>query len=134
FDSIWLARRNANGTWTLNTGASGLECGTRPLVQIDETLNKLYLFYTHWETCVSVGNHKIDERVANLDDMIFSLPTPVIGANNVEMNNVSGSKKPLPTGSLAVLCEGGTTSLKAYWRGWGPVSTIGGSDPGGQLA
>jgi len=26
-------------------------------------------------------------------------------------------------------CGGGTT--KAYWRGWGPVSGLGGSDPGG---
>jgi len=130
FDGVWVGRREANGAWAVTTGASGLDCGTRPILQIDEAQNKLYVFYTRWETCVSTGNHAIEERVARLDaNLLFSLPTVVIAATGVAMNDASGSKAPLPTGSMAILCAGGTT--KAYWRGWGPVSGLGGSDPGG---
>ena len=128
FDAVYVCRRDANGTWTVTTGASGLDCGTRPILQIDAASNKLYIFYTRWETCQSVGTHAIEERVAYLDNLLFSLPTVVIAKSGVPMNEVQGTKQILPSGSLAILCEG---NLKAYWTGWGPISGIGGSDPGG---
>ena len=130
FDAVWVGRRDTDGTWTVTTGASGLDCGTRPILQLDEASNKMYVFYTRWVGCAVTGNHKIEERVAYLDNMLFSLPVVVIGANNVVMNEPQGTKQILPPGSLAIICEG---SGKAYWRGWGPVSGIGGSDPGGSF-
>jgi hypothetical protein len=129
FDGVWVGRRNLDGTWTVTTGASGLDCGTRPILQIDEAGNKLYVFYTRWESCVSTGNHAIEERVAYLDNLLFSLPTVVIDASNVSMNEVQGTKQLLLPGALAILCEG--TDGKAYWTGWGALSGIGGVDPGG---
>src|SRR5206468_2167930 len=84
-----------------------------------------------WETCISTGNHVLEERVGNPDNLNFSLAKTVIGASGIAMSDVSGTKQTLPGGSLAIICEG---NGKAYWRGWGPVSEIGGSDPGGQLA
>jgi len=128
FDGVWVGRRDVDGTWSVTTGASGLDCGTRPILQIDEASNKLYVFYTRWETCASTGNHAIEERVAFLDNLLFSLPSVIIAANNVSMNDVTGTKQVLPPGSLAVVCDG---VGKAYWRGWGSVSGVGGSDPGG---
>lgn len=130
FDGVWVGRRDVDGTWSVTTGASGLDCGTRPILQIDEASNKLYVFYTRWETCVSTGTHAIEERVAFLDNLLFSLPTIVIAANNISMNDVTGTKQVLPPGSLAVVCDG---VGKAYWRGWGSVSGIGGTDPGGSF-
>jgi hypothetical protein len=131
FDAVWVGRRDPTGTWQVTTGASGLDCGTRPMMQIDESQNKLYVFYTRWETCVSTGIHSIEERVAYLDNLLFSLPTQIISASNVSMNEVSGTKQVLPPGSLALVCSG--SNLRAYWNGWGSVSGIGGSDPGGNF-
>ena len=131
FDGVWIARRDPGAGWTVTTGASGLDCGTRPILQIDESQNKLYVFYTRWEACVSGGTHAIEERVAYLDNLLFSLPAVVIAQSSVSMNEVQGTKQVLPPGSLAVVCEG--SNGKAYWTGWGPVSGIGGSDPGGQF-
>ncbi len=128
FDGVYVARRNVDATWTVTTTASGLDCGTRPLLQIDESVNKLYVFYTRWGTCVSTGNHAIEEREADLDNLLFTLPTVFISANNLSMNNISGTKDLLPAGSLAVLCDAPLNS-KAYWHGWGPVSNIGGTPP-----
>ena len=128
FDGVWIARRDPSTGWQVTTGASGLDCGTRPILQIDESQNKLYVFYTRWETCVSSGTHAIEERVAYLDNLLFSLPAVVIARSGITMNEVQGTKQLLPPGSLAVVCEG---NGKAYWTGWGPVSGIGGSDPGG---
>jgi hypothetical protein len=39
FDAVYVCRRDVNGTWTTTTGASGLDCGTRPILQIDEASN-----------------------------------------------------------------------------------------------
>jgi len=128
FDAVWVGRRDPDGTWTVTTGASGLDCGTRPILQIDEASNKMYVFYTRWVGCSNLGNHSVEERVADLDAMLFSLPVVVIGQSGVAMNEPQGTKQLLPAGSLAIVCEG---NGKAYWRGWGPVSGIGGSDPGG---
>lgn len=128
FDAVYVCRRNLDNSWTVTTGASGLDCGTRPIVQIDEASNKLYVFYTRWAQCVSTGTHNIEERVAYLDNLLFSLPAVVIAKPNIVMNEVQGTKQLLPEGSIAILCEG---NGKAYWNGWGPVSGIGGTDPGG---
>jgi hypothetical protein len=107
------ASRSAAGTWSVTTGASGLDCGTRPILQIDAANNKLYVFYTRWEACVSDGAHAIEERVAYLDNLLFSLPTVVIAKNNVVMNEVQGTKQILPAGALAILCEGNGTAYLA---------------------
>jgi hypothetical protein len=128
FDAVYVARRDLDGTWSLTTGASGLDCGTRPILQIDEASNKLYVFYTRWSECVSTGVHSIEERVSYLDNLLFSLPTVIIASPYVIMNEVQGSKQILPPGSMAIVCQG---SGKAYWNGWGPTSGIGGTDPGG---
>lgn len=129
FDAVYVARRDIDGTWNVTTGASGLDCGTRPILQIDEASNKLHVFYTRWAQCVSTGNHSIEERVAFLDNLLFSLPTVVITRTGVQMNEVQGTKQLLPDSSVAVLCQG--SDGKAYWTGWGPTSGIGGIDPGG---
>ena len=131
FDAVWVGKRDLDGTWTVTTGASGLDCGTRPILQIDESQNKLYVFYTRWEACVSTGTHAIEERVSYLDNLLFSLPAVVIAGSGVSMNEVQGTKQLLPAGSLAVVCEG--SDGRAYWTGWGSVSGIGGSDPGGNF-
>ena len=129
YDAVWVARRDTNGAWSVTTGASGLDCGTRPIIQLAEADNKLYVFYTRWETCVSTGTHAIEERVSYLDNLLFSLPAVVIDASGVSMNEVQGTKQTLPAGTQAILCEG--SNGKAYWTGWGPISNLGGSDPGG---
>jgi hypothetical protein len=131
FDGVWVGRRDIDGTWSVTTGASGLDCGTRPILQIDEVANKLFVFYTRWETCVSTGTHAIEERVAYLDNLLFSLPTQVIAPAGVSMNEVQGTKQPLLAGTMAILCEG--SDGKAYWTGWGELSGIGGQDPGGEF-
>ena len=130
FDAVYVCRRNLDGSWTVAAGASGLDCGTRPILQLDQASRRVYVFYTRWETCVSVGTHAIEERVADLDNLLFSMPTVVIRRPSVSLNDASGCKQVLPAGCMAVVCEG---LGRAYWAGWGSVSGIGGSDPGGAL-
>lgn len=129
YDAVWVARRDTDGSWTVTTGASGLDCGTRPIIQLAEADNKLYVFYTRWEACVSVGTHAIEERVSYLDNLLFSMPAVVISASGVSMNEVQGTKQTLPAGTQCIVCQG--SNGKAYWAGWGPISGIGGADPGG---
>jgi hypothetical protein len=129
FDAIWVGKRDPDGTWTVTTGASGLDCGTRPILQLDLAANKLYVLYTRWSACVSSGVHAIEERVTYLDNLLFSLPAVLITSSGVSMNDVQGCKQPLPDSSLAVVCAG--SNGIAYWAGWGPTSGIGGADPGG---
>jgi hypothetical protein len=130
YNHIYVTRRNTDGSWTVALGANGLDCATRPVIQLDPSLDRIYLFYTRWEGCISLGAHVIEEREADLDNLVFSLPTVVASATNVAMNDVTGCKQMLPPGCMLIACAG---SAKAYWMGWGSVSGIGGSDPGGTI-
>src|SRR5262245_8359281 len=126
FDTIWVCRRETAGTWTLALGANGLDCGTRPIIQVDEAASKLYLFYTRWTECANIGTNNIEMRASDMEAMHFSMPVVVMSASSQSMNDVQGTKQLLPQGSAAIICQGGT---KAYWTGWGSTSGIGGSPP-----
>ena len=126
FDTIWVARREVAGTWTVGSGANGIDCGTRPILQLDPNDNRVYLYYTRWLQCANIGTNNIELRVASATTLNFSLPIVAISASSQSMNDVAGSKQAFPPSSGLVICQGGS---KAYWAGWGPVSGIGGTAP-----
>jgi hypothetical protein len=131
FNRILVARRNLDGTWTTNIDATYGRAATRPIVLVDDSESKLYLFYTRWPSGGHIGINYVEYRVANYNTLVFGLETIFIDSPTVSMNDIQSTKQRLSPGSLLALCNG--SDGNAYWNGWGPISGIGGTGGGGPL-
>jgi len=131
YDRLLVARRNLDGTWTVNPDITYGRPSTRPIVLVDDAESKLYCLYTRWPNGGHIGINPIEYRVANYNTLVFGLETVFIGGGAVSMNDVQSTKQRLANGSLLAICDG--SDGNAYWNGWGPISGIGGTGGGGTL-
>jgi len=109
-DEFAVHRRSTSGTWTTKVNIAG-GSGTRPIIQLDEANSRAYVLYTRW----GVSPERIEQRYADLSTLTFGNQTTFI-SDTGNMNNVSGTKQPLPPGSLFAICENGSF---CYFNGFG---------------
>ncbi len=101
FDRMQVHRRAVDGTWSTVRDVTGA-IGTRGIIQLSEADQLAYILYTAW----NVVPNSVCYRVANMSDLQFGATVTFITSSS-NLNNVTGTKQSLPSGTLVALCEGG---------------------------
>jgi hypothetical protein len=117
-DNVQVHRRNTAGVWATTLDVAQGRA-TRPIVMVSDADHRAYVLYTRWD----VAPERIEYRYADLDLLQFSSETVFI-ESATNMNNVTGTKQPLPAGTLIAVAEDGSHAL---WNGFGQLG-------GGQLS
>jgi Concanavalin A-like lectin/glucanases superfamily len=113
--------RSVDGRWTTKLDALGGQDITRPIVMASDD-GRLVVAYTRWH----VGLETIDYCTSTLGSLDFDTPAHLIAVPAVNLNNVSGMKRPLPGGTLVAVAQGADT---AWWGGWTQSGTVANGGP-----
>jgi len=113
YDRMQVHRRAAFGGWT-TTRDMIAGTGTRGILQICDLENRVYALFTRWD----ITPNPIEYRTADLDSMQFGGNSNFMNTT-YGLNNVTGTKQPLPAGHLMALATGGN---RVWWNGWTPNS------------
>jgi hypothetical protein len=112
-----LHRRSTGGAWTTQTDVIA-GTGTRGIVQISDADAKIYVLFTDWDA----SPFTIQYRSASLSTLSFGATTTFISAST-DLNNVTGTKQPLPAGNLIAVAE----NMTHCW--FNSIGTLGGGGP-----
>ena len=113
FDRMQMHRRDPFGAWTTQRDILA-GTGTRGILQICEPEHRIYALFTRWD----ITPNPIEYRTADLDTLQFGGNSTFMNTT-YGLNNVTGTKQPLPAGHLMALAAGGT---RIWWNGWTPDS------------
>jgi hypothetical protein len=104
---IIVLQRDLDGTWTSHVAAQVQDDATRPIIQVDATNQRLYVFMT-----APVSGGSIYMKSAPLSDVSFpgGRGTPFVTWPGKYLNNATGTKQSLTstTGIVVLACTGGT--------------------------
>ena len=106
--------RAPDGTWTSHHDILQGGDATRPILLTAEADGRLVLLYTRWHE----GTEDIAYRVSRLGELEFGAAMPFISVPNIQLNDVTSTKQPLPPGCLVAVADGDDT---AWWNGWGDL-------------
>ncbi len=106
--------RSPNGKWTSHNDIMNGADATRPILLTAEHDGLLVLLYTRWHE----GTEDIAYRVSRLGELEFGAAMPFLSVPNINLNDVTSTKQPLPPGCLVAVADG---DGKAWWNGWGDL-------------
>ena len=117
---IQLFKRSTSGTWTGHPVVGDNQDVTRPQVVVDETNDRVYVFYTTPESVSDPGDQAIYYKSAPLSTLQFTtsgLGTPFIQDPGNEINDISTAKHNVTsaTGLVAIASSDTNTS---YYHGY----------------
>ena len=110
--NVAVLTRTRAGSWSLHPVATVADELTRPIIMIDETNSQLYFFAT-----TSIEGGAINYKKAPLSDLVFppGPGQPFVSSPNRFINNASGSKQPVNSGTgLVVLAS--DQSVRRYFH------------------
>jgi hypothetical protein len=100
-------RRDEDGLWTTRRDVGG-EPGTRGILMLSESDALAHLLYTRW----GAKPYPIVYCSADLEALRFG-PSRVLLSAETSLDNVTGTKQPLPAGALVAVAEG---SGHVWWN------------------
>jgi hypothetical protein len=123
---IIVLQRDLDGTWTSHVAAQVQDDATRPIIQIDATNQRLFVFMT-----APVSGGTIYMKSSPLSDLSFvkGRGTPFVTWPGKTLNNPTGTKQSLTskTGIVVLACSGGTD--RRYYHAEQVIPDIAGNEP-----
>jgi hypothetical protein len=123
---IIVLQRDVDGAWSSHVAAEVQDDATRPIVQVDATNQRLYVFMT-----APVSGGTIYMKSAPLSDLSFvkGRGTPFVTWPGKYINNATGTKQSLTstTGIVVLACSGGTD--RRYYHAELPIADVDGNEP-----